>query len=71
MSVVPLVSMRDSVVGGEVGDLMGDWGESKIKTAIYGCSCLCLLTGDLTSFAFVCGCVVNGVNTTAAKSVNY
>ena len=34
-----------------------------------GCSCSCPLTGDLTSSACVCGCVVNGVNATAATLV--
>ena len=36
-----------------------------------GCSCSCPLTGDLTSSACVCGCVVNGVSATAATSVYY
>ena len=31
-----------------------------------GCSCTCPLTGDLTSSACVCGCVVDGVSATAA-----
>ena len=31
-----------------------------------GCSCSCPLTGDLTSSACVCGCVVDGVSATAA-----
>ena len=31
-----------------------------------GCSCSCPLTGDLTSSACVCGCMVNGVSATAA-----
>ena len=31
-----------------------------------GCSCSCPLTGDLTSSACVCVCVVNGVSATAA-----
>ena len=30
-----------------------------------GCSYSCPLTGDLTSSACVCGCVVNGVSATA------
>ena len=30
-----------------------------------GCSCSCPLTGDLTSSACVCGCVVNGISATA------
>ena len=43
------------------------------KNKLYGdqdgttpdCSCSCPLTGDLTSSACVCGCVVNGVSATA------
>ena len=35
----------------------------------YGCFCTCPLTGDLRSSACVCGCVVNGVSTTAATRV--
>ena len=38
-------------------------------TVVYcpsGYSCSCPLTGDLTSSACVCGCVVNGVSATAA-----
>ena len=31
-----------------------------------GCSCSCPLTGDLSSSAYICGCVVNGVSTKAA-----
>ena len=31
-----------------------------------GYSCSCPLTGDLSSSACVCGCVVNGVSATAA-----
>ena len=27
-----------------------------------GCSCSCPLTGDLTSSACICGCVVNGIS---------
>ena len=30
--------------------------------AFSGCSCSCPLTGDLTSSACICGCVVNGSN---------
>ena len=33
---------------------------------VSGCSCSCPLTGGLTSSAYVCGCVVNGVSATAA-----
>ena len=35
------------------------------------CSCSCPLTGDLTHSACVCGCVINGVSTTAATRVNF
>ena len=31
-----------------------------------GCSCSCAPTGDLSSSACVCGCVVNGVSAMAA-----
>ena len=34
-----------------------------------GCSYSCPLTGDLTSSACVCGCVVNDVSATAATRV--
>ena len=33
---------------------------------ISGCSCSCPLTGDLTSSACVCGCVVNDVSAMSA-----
>ena len=32
---------------------------------IFVCSCSCPLTGNLTSSAYVCGCVVNEVSATA------
>ena len=31
-----------------------------------GCFCSCPLTRDLSSSAYVCGCMVNGVSATAA-----
>ena len=31
-----------------------------------GCSCSCPLTGDLSSSACVCGCMVDGIGATAA-----
>ena len=33
----------------------------------YVCSCSCPLTGDLTSSACVCGCVVDGVSATGCN----
>ena len=48
--------------------LVWDTGKNKLHGDQGGTTpgCSCPLTGDLTSSACVCGCVVNGVSATAA-----
>ena len=49
-------------------DILGriNYGDQDGTGETSGYTCYCSLTGDLSSSACVCGCMVNGVSATAA-----